>query len=220
MASWSPRTFSFEQILAAAHMNEIRDLLNRVAPAKVTAKGDLVVGSEAHEIGRLGVGTNNQVLVADSAESLGVKWGMVGGACRIVRDTTTFAVPTSTLTDMEYETEEFDTHNFADLSVNKSKITIPTGMGGIYLLQAGMDWVANSTGTRQMRLYHYNSADVMQHYLSIVVPTDDEKRQLVGLWQLSESDYVKVQVNQTSGADLNIMYGDICSLSVALLYKL
>ena len=79
MATWSPRTFSFEQILAAAHLNEIRDFLNRVAPAKVTAVGDLVVGSEAHNVSRLAVGSDNQVLVADSSESLGMRWGTVGG---------------------------------------------------------------------------------------------------------------------------------------------
>jgi hypothetical protein len=40
----------------------------------VDAKGDLIVGSAADTVLRKAVGTNNQVLAADSAETTGVKW--------------------------------------------------------------------------------------------------------------------------------------------------
>jgi hypothetical protein len=43
----------------------------------IDAKGDLLVGSAADTVVRLGVGTNGQALVADSGESAGVKWGNV-----------------------------------------------------------------------------------------------------------------------------------------------
>jgi hypothetical protein len=42
-----------------------------IAPA---AKGDLVVGSATNDAGVLAVGTDTHILVADSAESLGMKW--------------------------------------------------------------------------------------------------------------------------------------------------
>jgi hypothetical protein len=46
---------------------------NSMATA-IDAKGDLIVGTGADSFSRLGIGTNNQVLVADSAEATGVKW--------------------------------------------------------------------------------------------------------------------------------------------------
>jgi hypothetical protein len=40
----------------------------------VDAKGDLIVGTADNVVSRLGVGTNGQVLVADSDAATGLKW--------------------------------------------------------------------------------------------------------------------------------------------------
>ena len=45
--------------------------------ADLTAKGDLISASAASTLEILGVGTNDQVLIADSATASGLKWGAV-----------------------------------------------------------------------------------------------------------------------------------------------
>jgi len=45
-----------------------------IAPTIVDAKGDLIAGTAADTVARLAVGTNNQVLVADSTTATGLKW--------------------------------------------------------------------------------------------------------------------------------------------------
>lgn len=44
----------------------------------VTAQGDLLVANTSGDIGVLSVGTDESVLIADSTETLGVRWGAVG----------------------------------------------------------------------------------------------------------------------------------------------
>jgi hypothetical protein len=51
---------------------------NSMATA-IDAKGDLVAGTAADTFARLAVGTNGQVLTADSAEATGLKWASAAG---------------------------------------------------------------------------------------------------------------------------------------------
>jgi hypothetical protein len=55
-----------------------------IAATIVDAKGDLIAASAADTVTRLAVGSNNQVLVADSAQTLGLKWAAVPGTSAFV----------------------------------------------------------------------------------------------------------------------------------------
>ena len=61
---------------------------NSMATA-IDAKGDLVVGTGADAFSRLGVGANNTILVADSAEATGLKWAAPSVAASITLLSTT-----------------------------------------------------------------------------------------------------------------------------------
>jgi hypothetical protein len=54
------------------------NVANTIAPTVVDAKGDLIAGTAADTVGRLAVGTNQQVLIADSSASTGLKWASQG----------------------------------------------------------------------------------------------------------------------------------------------
>lgn len=58
-------------------------ITNSMATA-IDAKGDLIVGTGADTFSRLAVGSNNQVLVADSAEATGVKWATASSGLTLI----------------------------------------------------------------------------------------------------------------------------------------
>jgi len=61
----------------------------------VTTKGDLLAATAAATIARLGVGSNGQVLTADSAEATGLKWATPSASSGITVGTTAIASGTS-----------------------------------------------------------------------------------------------------------------------------
>lgn len=75
-----------------------------IAKSTITTKGDLIVGTGSGTFTRQGVGSNGQVLVADSAEADGVKWATpsVGALTLITANTfssvSSVSLPNSTFT--------------------------------------------------------------------------------------------------------------------------
>jgi parallel beta-helix repeat protein len=59
--------------------NLTTDLSNKLDKSTVTTKGDILAATGSATIARLGVGTDGQVLTADSSQSTGVKWAPAGG---------------------------------------------------------------------------------------------------------------------------------------------
>ena len=73
------------QVLAKASGTDLdfswvaQDDSNAIQNAIVDAKGDLIAATAADTPARLAIGTNGQVLTADSAEATGMKWAAAGG---------------------------------------------------------------------------------------------------------------------------------------------
>jgi hypothetical protein len=71
------------------------NVANTIAPTVVDAKGDLIVGTAADTVGRLAVGTNNQLLVVDSSTASGLKWATPASGGLTLLSTTSFSAVTS-----------------------------------------------------------------------------------------------------------------------------
>lgn len=82
-ADWQNKSESLTTPITAESLEWIEDGIQDVYD-EFTTKGDLVAGTAASTFSRLGVGSNDQVLVADSAQPTGIKWAAVPGTSSFV----------------------------------------------------------------------------------------------------------------------------------------
>lgn len=116
------------QVLAKASGTDLdfswvaQDDSNAIQNAIVDAKGDLIAATAADTPARLAVGTNGQVLTADSTASTGLAWStpaaVSGPAFRAFRNSTGQTISAATWTKVQFNAETFDTDSCFDSSTN------------------------------------------------------------------------------------------------------
>jgi hypothetical protein len=142
------------QVLAKASGTDLdfswvaQDDSNAIQNAIVDAKGDLIGATAADTPARLAVGTNGQVLTADSTASTGLAWATPSGGGDIVRIATTSFTSSSafSLNDI-----------FSTTYTNYMVILNVTGASGTGNLQARLRVSgADNTTSNYYSMYDYN----------------------------------------------------------------
>jgi len=101
-------------------------------------------------------------------------------------------------------TDSWDTDGFHDPASNDSRITIPTGKGGLYLVSSYVQFAQNSTNDRGI---HFGvtgtSNSASQLYVRAAANWKTRLTLTVPLL-LAAGDYVEVLVDQDSGTTINV----------------
>jgi hypothetical protein len=71
-----------------------------IAKTIVDAKGDIIAATAADTVARLAVGSNDQVLIADSTAATGLKWGTPVGGGMTLLSTTTLSGTSTTISSI------------------------------------------------------------------------------------------------------------------------
>lgn len=177
------------------------------ASIPLTTKGDLLGFDTA--LNRVPIGTNNQVLTADSAQALGLKWATAaspsasGVMCKLTANT---GIANGTATTIDFTTELFDTDAFHDNTTNPSRITIPTGKSGKYLVTASTAWDGIAAGgDRQYRVLKNGallSGTPNNNWQAVANGTVAQP--YVNVFNLVATDYLQFDVVQYSGSTILI----------------
>ncbi len=122
----------------------------------IDAKGDVIVGTAADTAARLGVGTDGQVLTADSAETSGVKWAAAAGGGQRARGlTSTNWVGSSAPAGATTPTaNQMDLHTVGNASCwpvwlaagTYDRIAVYVGTAGTATLRLGLSYSAADGG--------------------------------------------------------------------------
>ena len=172
-----------------------------IAATIVDAKGDLIAATAADTVSRLAVGANGTVLTADSAEATGLKWATPAapsfvGCMLFMGASVTLA--NNTFTAMTFaETDYLDTDNFHNPATNNSRITIPTGKGGKYLV---FGQIVNDQGAGPSRIRINLNGSVFVENRN-AMGNEDFTNFITSIITLAAGDYVELIGYQLTGGN-------------------
>jgi hypothetical protein len=172
----------------------------------ITTAGDILYGTAADTVARLGIGTAGQVLKVNSGATA-PEWGAASGAasfvgCSLKDSNITQSIANGTNTALTWDTEDFDTDGFHSTSSNTSRITIPSGKGGKYLFIGATMYAANATGVRIAKLFK-NGSELIQSEFNKGDGTNFTAININAILDLVATDYVEFVTLQNSGGSLN-----------------
>lgn len=126
-------------------------------------------------------------------------------ACHLTRSvgqTTTSGVATAVLFDLE----SFDAGGLHSTSVNTSRITVPAGGGGLWLVNYTLTFASNGVGARAVYMAR-NGNTSHRHGLSSasMAGAGDFSGSGTTLLRLASTDFVELVGLQSSGAGLNVL---------------
>ena len=110
-------------------------------------------------------------------------------------------IPNATNTIIGWDSERFDTNTFHDTVTNNSRITIPSGYAGKYLITYQWGYNSNTNGYRELQLL-LNGTQFPQSY-NLVTYNGYAQQSSALVYSLSVGDYIQLQVNQNSGGSLD-----------------
>jgi hypothetical protein len=135
----------------AATANAVKtsyDLAAAAVPkSTVTTAGDVIYATGSSAVTRLGIGTAGQILTVNTGatapewKTLATTPTFVGVNATRTNVSTTIVANTPLV--ISFTTEEFDSNGFHDNSTNNSRLTIPTGYAGKYIISG---WLTNALG--------------------------------------------------------------------------
>ena len=167
--------------------------------ATVSTAGSLALNQ--YETGQLYFLSTSAAIFAEYVQAA-ASTSFVG--CSVKR-TANKTISTATWTKIDFDAENFDTNGFHDNATNNTRLTIPSGQGGYYLITWNAIFASNNTGYRATGITKNNAAvpgSSSNAIGGIAVGYTPVGQQFV--LNLAAADYIEMQVEQTSGGNLTL----------------
>lgn len=103
-------------------------------------------------------------------------------------------------------TESYDSDGFHDTSSNTSRMTIPAGLGGKYLVIGQASWPQNASGDRYIYIRKNGTTGFNQTYERASVNWKS-RQQATDVLDLAAGDYIEIVIGQDSGGSLTLEGG-------------
>lgn len=123
-----------------------------------------------------------------------------------VYNTATQTLTTATNTVVTFDSERYDVGSCHSTSSNTSRLTVPSGEGGVYTIGASIGFAANATGERIVDIL-LNGTTIIARIRHPAGAASQIDMTITTEYTLAAGDYVEVQLYQNSGGNLNTVAG-------------
>jgi len=155
----------------------------------------------------LPIGTAGQVLTVNSGATA-PQWATPASpsvtfvGCSLSKSAAQ-SVSNATWTAISWDLENYDTDAFHNNSVNNTRITIPAGKGGKYLIASNLFNPSNSSGSRLIK-FQKNGVDIYYGDWQRANSGHSTSTIASQVLDLAVADYIEVNLFQDSGGALNV----------------
>jgi hypothetical protein len=192
---------------------------NRSNATAAAVKGNLVAGTGVDTSGLLTVGANDTVLTADSAEATGMKWAAASAGAVFsgvkLEAFNDILLPNNTNTIINWNTEVIDTNAYHSTSTNTSRITIPTGIEGKFLIRGAATIDQQASGFLELSILKNGTLFINIFAFGIYVRPYGEVNRII---TAVPTDYFQVRLRSSTGSNFNGTSSIIGSNEFSLTY--
>lgn len=208
------------QTVAAAHVNDLQDEVVALETQLVTGPLKPALGSAAAptyalvgdlDTGMYSSGANALEFATNGVKALGIDSTQFIDSPTQPRasafNSGVQSVASASFTVITFDSEDYDVGGMHSTSANTSRMTIPTGGDGLYLLTANITFAPSTTGNVRGTRFVKNGATL--GVTATILPgasgsSVGTTSQLVAVMNLVAGDYVEVDVLQDTGSSMNI----------------
>jgi len=175
----------------------------KTAKSTLSTTGDIYYASSANTPARLGIGSAGNVLTVASGIP---SWAAPSSGTPAFVGASLYKGSYQNLsngvwTAITWSNEFFDTDAYHDTSSNTSRITIPAGKAGKYLIAGMLDW---SSGTSSREIALYKNGETHRFLSKVILSASSTWQQnFVTVINLAVSDYVEIYGN-VSGVGFSV----------------
>jgi hypothetical protein len=185
-------------------MTRARDVAN--IDGLLTTTGDTYYASAAGTPARLGIGSSAQVLtVAAGVPSWATpSSGSTFSGARVTKSASQ-SLANVTYTTITFDQEPLDVGGYHDNATNNTRLTVPTGKTGYFLVQ----WNLHAYNVTAMAYKLLKNGSAIAQFLDSYNWTTGTEVDFTNQWlgALSAGDYVEIQAWQTTGGARNVYGG-------------
>lgn len=105
---------------------------------------------------------------------------------------------------LTFNSERVDVGSMHDTSTNTSRITVPSGGGGLYAIGGCIEFAGSGTGRRGIQI-RLNGTTVIAREETGNLGANDHAVTVATVYQLAAGDYVELMGLQASGGSLNML---------------